>query len=72
MKKYHIAREHLIPKQLERNGLTPESQLTITKSALMAIIEAYTREAGCVSWNAGSARSAGRQPDRFWRRRQKL
>ena len=43
--KYHIAREHLIPKQLERNGLT-KSQLTITKPALMAIIEAYTREAG--------------------------
>ena len=40
--KYHIAREHLIPKQLERNGLT-KSQLTITKPALMAIIEAYTQ-----------------------------
>ncbi|MDD6324865.1 MAG: endopeptidase La [Lachnospiraceae bacterium] len=43
--KYHIAREHLIPKQLERNGLT-KAQLTITKPALMAIIESYTREAG--------------------------
>lgn len=43
--KYHIAREHLMKKQLERNGLT-KGQLTISKSALEAVIEGYTREAG--------------------------
>jgi len=43
--KFHIAREHLIPKQLERNGLKRE-QLTITKTALQDLIELYTKEAG--------------------------
>ncbi|MCD8074285.1 MAG: endopeptidase La [Lachnospiraceae bacterium] len=43
--KYHIAREHLMKKQLERNGLK-KGQLTISKSALEAVIEGYTREAG--------------------------
>ncbi|MCC8104341.1 MAG: endopeptidase La [Clostridiales bacterium] len=43
--KYHIARQHLMKKQLERNGLK-KGQLTISKSALEAVIEGYTREAG--------------------------
>ena len=43
--KLHIAREHLIVKQLEKNGLTPE-QLTISDDALEAIISGYVREAG--------------------------
>ena len=43
--KFHIAKEHLIPKQLKRNGLKKE-QLTITKSALEDMIELYTKEAG--------------------------
>lgn len=43
--KYHIAKDHLIPKQLQRNGLKKE-QLTITKTALMDIIGLYTKEAG--------------------------
>ena len=43
--KFHIAKEHLIPKQLKRNGLKKE-QLTITKSALEDLIELYTKEAG--------------------------
>lgn len=37
--KYHIAREHLIPKQLERNGLT-KSQHYDHKTGPMAFIEA--------------------------------
>ncbi len=43
--KYHIAREHLIPKQLEANGLK-SSQLKISDSGLKKLIRSYTREAG--------------------------
>jgi len=43
--KLAIARQHLIPKQLEEHGLTAE-QLQITDEAIEEIIEHYTREAG--------------------------
>ena len=43
--KLAIARRHLIPKQIEEHGLTPE-QLKITDPAVEKIIEHYTREAG--------------------------
>ncbi|MBQ3030779.1 MAG: endopeptidase La [Agathobacter sp.] len=43
--KFHIAKEHLIPKQLEKNGLKPE-QLTISDKALIKMIRSYTKEAG--------------------------
>lgn len=43
--KYHIATEHLIRKQMEKNGLK-EGQLVITDAALKKIIHNYTREAG--------------------------
>ncbi len=43
--KFHIAREHLIAKQIARNGLKPE-QLSISDGALEKIIRGYTREAG--------------------------
>ena len=43
--KLHIARKFLLPKQLKVNGLSPE-QLTLTKEALLRIIDVYTREAG--------------------------
>jgi ATP-dependent Lon protease len=43
--KLAIARQHLIPKQLEEHGLKPE-QLTITDEAVEELIEHYTREAG--------------------------
>lgn len=42
--KFHIAKEHLLAKQLSRNGM--EGRLKIADSALKEIIEAYTREAG--------------------------
>lgn len=42
--KFHIAREHLVEKQLEKNGLA--NLLSISDSALRKIIESYTREAG--------------------------
>jgi hypothetical protein len=40
-----IARRHLIPKQLEENGLT-DASIEFTDSGVSKIIEAYTREAG--------------------------
>lgn len=43
--KLHIAREHLLQKQIERNGLKAE-QLTISDGAMQKIISGYTREAG--------------------------
>ena len=43
--KYHIAKDYLIPKQLEKNGLSKE-QLNITGSALEKMIHSYTRESG--------------------------
>lgn len=43
--KVHIAREHLIGKQMEKNGLK-EGQLSISSGALEALISGYTREAG--------------------------
>ncbi len=43
--KFHIASEHLVHKQLEKNGLTP-GQVSFTDNALKEIIEKYTKEAG--------------------------
>lgn len=45
VEKLHIAREHLIPKQLSENGLT-KGQLQIRDDALTKLIRHYTREAG--------------------------
>ncbi len=43
--KFHIAKKYLVPKQLERNGLT-EDMLSFSDKALEKIIHNYTREAG--------------------------
>ncbi len=43
--KLHIATRHLVPKQLEKHGLT-EEQLKITKSAIWKMTSCYTKEAG--------------------------
>ncbi len=43
--KVHIAREHLIGKQMEKNGLK-EGQLSVSARALEQLIHGYTREAG--------------------------
>lgn len=43
--KFHIAKKYLVPKQLERNGLT-EGMLSFSDKALEKIIHNYTREAG--------------------------
>ena len=43
--KMHIAKEHLLEKQKEKNGLSTE-QFTITDEAMHQVISGYTREAG--------------------------
>ena len=43
--KAHIAKEHLIAKQIEKNGLK-ESELTFQNGAIEQLIRSYTREAG--------------------------
>ncbi len=43
--KLYIARQHLIPKQIEEHGIEPE-KITIEDSAVMGVIDSYTREAG--------------------------
>lgn len=43
--KFHIAKEHLIAKQFEKNGLTTK-ELSISDGAIKGIIESYTKEAG--------------------------
>ncbi|MDR2525577.1 MAG: endopeptidase La [Oscillospiraceae bacterium] len=43
--KYHIAKMHLLPKQLKRHGLH-KNQLRLQDTCLRLLIEGYTREAG--------------------------
>lgn len=45
IEKLHIAKEHLIPKQLKENGLQ-KGNLQIRDEAILKIIREYTREAG--------------------------
>jgi ATP-dependent Lon protease len=45
LEKYNIAKEFLVPKQIEANGLKEEI-VSFSKSALYTIIQRYTREAG--------------------------
>ena len=43
--KLHIARRHLLPKQIQEHGLKPE-QLQVSDRTIARIIDGYTREAG--------------------------
>lgn len=43
--KFHIAKEHLIPKQIKQNGLKP-TQIQIDDDAIYSMIDFYTKEAG--------------------------
>ncbi|WP_077621330.1 endopeptidase La [Sediminibacillus massiliensis] len=45
VEKLHIAKEHLLPKQVKENGLS-KGQLQIRDEALVKLIRTYTREAG--------------------------
>ena len=43
--KVTIAKEHLLPRQIEQSGLEP-SEIEVTDDALASIVDGYTREAG--------------------------
>jgi ATP-dependent Lon protease len=43
--KLHIARRHLVPRQIDRNGLEPP-EVSIEDGAIQQVISDYTREAG--------------------------
>jgi ATP-dependent Lon protease len=43
--KLHIAKRHLVPKQVTEHGLRPE-QFPVQDEAILEIVDAYTREAG--------------------------
>lgn len=45
LEKYHILKEHLLPKQMKRHALS-RAMLSVKDDALREIISAYTREAG--------------------------
>ncbi|WP_394217953.1 endopeptidase La [Halobacillus trueperi] len=45
VEKVHIAKEHLLPKQVKENGLK-KGQLQLRDEALLKLIRRYTREAG--------------------------
>ncbi|MFC0522423.1 endopeptidase La [Pontibacillus salicampi] len=45
VEKLHIAKEHLLPKQIKENGLK-KSQLQVREDALLKLVRRYTREAG--------------------------
>lgn len=45
VEKVHIAKEHLLPKQIKENGLK-KGQLQLRDDALLKLIRRYTREAG--------------------------
>uniref|UniRef100_UPI004055D1B9 endopeptidase La n=1 Tax=Agathobacter sp. TaxID=2021311 RepID=UPI004055D1B9 len=43
--KFHIAKEYLLSKQMEKNGILPQ-QLAVSDKALTMVIRSYTKEAG--------------------------
>ncbi|MBE3569276.1 MAG: endopeptidase La [Bacillales bacterium] len=45
LEKIHIAKDHLLPKQMKENGLK-KGQLQLRNDAIQAIVRYYTREAG--------------------------
>lgn len=55
--KYHIAKDYLVPKQMEAHGLKP-AQLKLNKSGIETIIDKYTRESGVRSLDKQIAKVA--------------
>jgi ATP-dependent Lon protease len=57
--KLNIAKEFLLPKQLEANGFAPD-EISFNEKAVLEIIRRYTREAGVAAWSAPLPPSAAR------------
>ncbi len=62
--KFEIARRYLVPRQMEANGLKP-GQATLDDTALKAIIQQYTREAGVRSLEREIGRALRRAATRI-------
>ena len=65
--KVEIAKRHIVPKQLEEHGITPE-HLLLTDKALRVIINSYTREAGAAQRRARDRRRCRARWRARWRR----
>lgn len=68
--KFHIAKNYLVRKQLERNGLT-EEQVSITDKALEKIIHNYTREAGVRNLERRIGDICRKAPESSWKIRRR-
>ena len=64
--KLEIARQFLIPRQLEQHGLS-DKNVRFEDEAIKSIIRLYTREPACAIWNAKLPRCAAKWRAR-WRR----
>ncbi len=64
--KFHIARDHLFPRELEEHGLSTP-QVELSEEALMSVIETYTREAGVRSLKRELSRIARHAASRIAR-----
>ncbi len=62
--KLHIAKDHLLPKQIARHGLK-KSQLRITDAAMREIIACYTRESGVRNLERQLAKACRRAAKKF-------
>ena len=62
--KLHIAKDHLLPKQIEKHGLK-RSQLRISDAAMREIISDYTREAGVRNLERQLAKACRRTAKRY-------
>jgi ATP-dependent Lon protease len=63
LEKLRIAQQFLVPKQLENHGLTPK-QVVFEETALVRMIQAFTKEAGVRNMEreiAGIARKVARK-----------
>ena len=65
-RKFHIGKEHLLKKQLDKHGLTAD-QLVLEDDALRGIIRHYTREAGVRGLERQIGKISEKRRDRFWK-----
>ena len=68
--KLHIAEEHLIPKQIEKHGLTPK-QITFSKHSIWKIEEIIRKKPECASLNERSEMCAERLQKKSLRQKEK-
>ena len=62
--KFHIAKEYLVKKQMEKHGLTSKDA-AFSNPGLYTLIDRYTGKQGSGPWSGASGTSAGRSP---WKR----